>query len=62
MRPKYVKTKNGVRAYLRYEPTYSSGYYVYDYEKAKVTVLARENRHSLVKTNGGMVGHFKRFG
>ena len=53
---KYVKTKHGVRAYLRYEPTSNSGYYDYVYEKAKVTVLARENGYSLVKTNDGMAG------
>lgn len=53
---KYLKTKHGVRAYLRFGPYSDSGYYDYVYEKAKVTVLARENGYSLVKTNDGMAG------
>lgn len=53
---KYVKTKHGVRAYLRYAPTEDSGYYSYVYERDKVTVLARQNGYSLVKTTDGMAG------
>ena len=43
---KYLKTRYGVRAYLRYGPYADSGYYDYVYEAAKVTVLARENGYS----------------
>lgn len=53
---KYLKTKYGVCAYLRYQPSADSEFYDYVYEKAKVTVLARENGFSLVKTNEGMAG------
>ncbi len=53
---KYLKTKYGVCAYLRYKPTADSDYYDYVYEKASVTVLARENGFSLVKSNEGMAG------
>lgn len=53
---KYVKTKHGVRAYLRYQPTEDSGYYDYVYEQALVTILARQNGYSLVKTSDGMAG------
>ena len=53
---KYVKTKHGVRAYLRYEPSSDSDYYDYVYEKDRVTVLARQNGYSLVKTTDGMAG------
>ena len=53
---KYLRTRHGVRAYLRYEPSADSGHYDYVYEGAQVTVLARENGYSLVKTNDGMAG------
>ncbi len=53
---KYVKTKHGVRAYLRYEPSSNSDYYDYVYEKDAVTVLARENGFSLVKVTDGVAG------
>ena len=53
---KYVKTKHGVRAYLRYEPKEGSDYYSYVYERDMVTVLARQNGYSLVKTTDGMAG------
>lgn len=53
---KYLKTKHGVRAYLRYRPSSDLEYYDYVYESARVTVLARENGYSLVKTNEGMAG------
>lgn len=53
---KYVKTKHGVRAYLRYEPKEDSDYYSYVYERDEVTVLARQNGYSLVKTTDGMAG------
>ena len=53
---KYLKTKYGVCAYLRYQPTADSDFYDYVYEKARVTVLARENGFSLIKSNEGMAG------
>ena len=53
---KYVKTKHGVCAYLRYEPSADSDYYDYVYEKDAVTVLARENGYSLVKVRDGVAG------
>ena len=53
---KYVKTQHGVRAYLRYEPKEDSGYYSYVYERDTVSVLARQNGYSLVKTTDGMAG------
>lgn len=53
---KYVKTKHGVRAYLRYEPSADSGYYSYVYERDAVTILARQNGYSLVMTTDGMAG------
>lgn len=53
---KYLKTKYGKCAYLRYRPSSDSDYYDYVYERAKVTVLARENGFSLVKSNEGMAG------
>ena len=53
---KYVKTQHGVRAYLRYDPSENSDFYSYVYEKDKVTVLARQNGYSLVKTSGGDIG------
>ncbi len=53
---KYVKTKHGVRAYLRYEPSSDSDHYGYVYEKDKVTILARQNGFSLVKSSDGVVG------
>ena len=53
---KYVKTKYGVCAYLRYEPSSDSGYYDYVYEQDAVTVLARENGFSLVKRMDGVAG------
>lgn len=53
---KYLKTKYGKCAYLRYSPTSDSDYYDYVYEKARVIVLARENGFSLVKVNDGMAG------
>ena len=52
----YVRTRHGVRAYLRYEPTSNSGHYDYVYEADAVTVLARQNGYSLVKTSDGKVG------
>ncbi len=52
----YVQTKHGVRAYLRYSPAENSDYYAYVYEEDFVTVLARENGYSLVKTNEGQAG------
>ena len=53
---RFLKTRHGVRAYLRYGPDENSGYYDYVYEGAQVTVLARENGYSLVKTAEGMAG------
>ena len=53
---KYLKTKYGKCAYLRYRPSSDSDYYDYVYERAKVTVLARENGFSLVRSNEGMAG------
>ncbi|MCR5136349.1 MAG: hypothetical protein K6C12_04555 [Oscillospiraceae bacterium] len=53
---KYVKTKYGVCAYLRYEPKSDSDYYDYVYERDAVTVLARENGYSLVKRMDGVAG------
>lgn len=53
---KYLKTRHGVRAYLRYGPYEDSGYYSYVYEQAEVTVLARQNGYSLVKTTDGNAG------
>ena len=53
---RYLKTRHGVRAYLRYGPDENSGYYDYVYEGAQVTVLARENGYSLIKTSDGMAG------
>ena len=53
---KYVKTKYGVCAYLRYEPKSDSDYYDYVYEKDVVTVMARQNGYSLVETANGQVG------
>ena len=52
----YVQTKHGVRAYLRYSPSSDSDYYAYVYEEDCVTVLARQNGYSLVKTNEGSAG------
>lgn len=52
----YVKTKYGVRAYLRYKPTKDSGHYSSVYEEEAVTVLARENGFTLVRTAAGEVG------
>ena len=53
---KYVKTKHGVCAYLRYEPSSDSDYFDYVYEKDEVTILARENGFSLVKVTDGVAG------
>ena len=53
---KYLKTKYGKCAYLRYKPSCDSDYYDYVYEKEKLTVLARENGFSLVKSSEGMAG------
>lgn len=60
---KYLKTRHGVRAYLKYRPEDAEGtpqegvdFFAYVYEGAAVTVLARENGYSLVKTNDGTAG------
>lgn len=53
---KYLKTRYGLCAYLRYMPSDTSDHYDYVYERACVTVLARENGFSLVKINDGMAG------
>ena len=53
---RYVKTKHGVRAYLRYEPKSDSDYFDYVYEKDPVTVMARQNGYSLVVSVNGQTG------
>ncbi len=53
---RYVKTRYGVRAYLRYSPDQDSGYFDYVYETDAVTVLARQNGFSLVRTGDGRIG------
>ena len=53
---KYVKTKHGVRAYLRYDPKSDSDYFDFVYEKDRVTVMARQNGFSLVSTANGLTG------
>ena len=55
---KYVKTKNGIAAYLRYKPKSSTTNNIPDknncvYERTEVTVLARENGYSLVMIEPG---------
>ena len=53
---KYVKTKHGVCAYLRYDPKSDSDYFDYVYERDRVTVIARQNGFSLVVTANGLTG------
>lgn len=53
---KYVKTKGGVCAYLRYHPSPDSDSFDYVYEGDVVTVLAKENGLSLVMTANGDIG------
>lgn len=53
---KYVKTKGGVCAYLRYHPSPDSDSFDYVYEGDVVTVLARQNGLSLVVTTNGDIG------
>lgn len=53
---KYVKTKGGVCAYLRYHPSPDSDSFDYVYEGDVVTVLAKQNGLSFVMTANGDIG------
>lgn len=53
---KVIRTKRGVRAYLRYTPDLDDGYFDYVNEGTPVVVLARQDGASLVKVKDGVIG------
>ena len=53
---KVIRTKRGIRAYLRYSPNLGDGHFGYVDEGTPVTVLARQDGGSLVKVKDGVVG------